>query len=196
MTLKLIENPVPWPDGARCAVAITFDIDTDSILHLDFPDKAENMLSANSFLKYDEVAIPRILKVYAHYGIKQTFFYPAWCMERYPHLVDAILEGGHEIAAHGYLHENPNDESRDRQEYWLDRQIDVIKRMTGRPPSGWRAPLYNASKHSPTLLAERGIGEARLAVHRALGGAWVAEALEDVETNEGKGGAGSLPVRR
>ena len=157
MTLKLIDNPVPWPDGARCAVAITFDIDTDSILHLDFPDKAENMLSANSFLKYDEVAIPRILKVYAHYGIKQTFFYPAWCMERYPHLVDAILEGGHEIAAHGYLHENPNDESRDRQEYWLDRQIDVIKRMTGQPPRGWRAPLYNASKHSPTLLAERGM---------------------------------------
>ena len=37
MTLKLIDNPVPWPDGARCAVAITFDIDTDSILHLDFP---------------------------------------------------------------------------------------------------------------------------------------------------------------
>ena len=157
MTLKLIDNPVPWPDGARCAVAITFDIDTDSILHLDFPDKAENMLSANSFLKYDEVAIPRILKVYAHYGIKQTFFYPAWCMERYPHLVDAILEGGHEIAAHGYLHENPNDESRDRQEYWLDRQIDVIKRMTGQSPRGWRAPLYNASKHSPTLLAERGM---------------------------------------
>ena len=26
MTLRLIENPVPWPDGARCAVAITFDI--------------------------------------------------------------------------------------------------------------------------------------------------------------------------
>ena len=47
MTLKLIENPVPWPDGARCAVAITFDIDTDSILHLDFPDKADLTRSMN-----------------------------------------------------------------------------------------------------------------------------------------------------
>ena len=46
MTLELIDNAVPWPCGARCAVAITFDIDTDSILHLDFPDNAENMLSA------------------------------------------------------------------------------------------------------------------------------------------------------
>jgi hypothetical protein len=32
---SLIANPVPWPNGARCAVAITFDIDTDSFLHLE-----------------------------------------------------------------------------------------------------------------------------------------------------------------
>ena len=30
----MINNPVKWPNGARCAVAITFDIDTDSILNL------------------------------------------------------------------------------------------------------------------------------------------------------------------
>ncbi|MCZ0935960.1 MAG: TolC family protein [Gemmatimonadetes bacterium] len=49
------------------------------------------------------------------------------------------------------------------------------------------------------VLAERGIGEARLAVHRALGGAWVAEDVEDVEdieTSEDTGGAASLPDRR
>ena len=34
------------------------------------------------------------------------------------------------------------------------------------------------------VLAERGIGEARLAVHRALGGAWVAEDVENVETSD------------
>ena len=51
------------------------------------------------------------------------------------------------------------------------------------------------------VLAERGIGEARLAVHRALGGAWVAEDVEDIEasedeTSEDPGGAASLPDRR
>ena len=156
MSLSLIENPVPWPNGAKCAVAITFDIDTDSMLHLHYPDKAQDMIAAYSFLQYDEIAIPRILKVYRHFDIKQTFFYPAWCMERYPHLVDAILKDGHEIAAHGYLHENPNDVSREREEYWLDKQSEVILRMTGQKPRGWRAPLYNASKWSMDLLAERG----------------------------------------
>ena len=30
----MIDNPVPWPNGANCAATFTFDIDTDSFLHL------------------------------------------------------------------------------------------------------------------------------------------------------------------
>ena len=151
MTLELIKDPVPWPNGARCAVAITFDIDTDSILHLEYPDRAKDLIASNSWLKYDEIAIPRILDIYRHFGLKQTFYYPAWCMEHYPHLVDMILKDGHEIAAHGYLHENANHMSRERQRYWMDKQVAVIEKMTGEKPRGWRGPLYNASGDSPEL---------------------------------------------
>lgn len=154
---SLIANPMPWPDGARCAVAITFDIDTDSFLHLEHREKAPDMLSALSWLRYDEVAVPRILEIFRRAGIRQTFFYPAWCMERYPHLVEAILKDGHEIAAHGYLHEEPNAQSREREHEFLRRQIAIIEKMTGRRPRGWRAPLYKASRHSPELLAREGL---------------------------------------
>ena len=41
----MISNPVPWPNGARVAVAITFDIDSDSILHLAHPSRADTMIS-------------------------------------------------------------------------------------------------------------------------------------------------------
>jgi peptidoglycan/xylan/chitin deacetylase (PgdA/CDA1 family) len=152
----LIANPVPWPNGARCALAITFDVDTDSLIHIAHRERAIDYLASISWLKYDEVAVPRILAMYKRLGLKQTFFYPAWCMERYPHLVDAILVDGHEIAAHGYLHEAANTMPLDRQIYWLDKQSDVIKRMTGKYPRGWRGPLYSASRHTPTLLAQRG----------------------------------------
>src|SRR5512144_2194627 len=43
---SLIANPMPWPNGARCAVAITFDIDTDSFLHLEQGEQAPKILSA------------------------------------------------------------------------------------------------------------------------------------------------------
>lgn len=154
--LKMIENPVPWPNGAKCAVAITFDIDTDSFLHLDFPERARSLVSTNSWLRYDEVAVPRIVKMYKDFGLKQTFFYPAWCMEQYPRLVETILEGGHEIAHHGYLHEGMNQLSDEDEVYWIERAIDTIVRMTGKRPRGFRAPLYNFSHRTADILAQQG----------------------------------------
>jgi len=100
--------------------------------------------------------VPRILRIYKEFGLKQTFFYPAWCMEAYPCLVEQILEGGHEIAHHGYLHESPNQLSLEDQRAWLQRGIEVIERMTGRRPRGFRAPVYDYSRHTTDLIAEEG----------------------------------------
>lgn len=152
----MITNPVTWPNGAKCAVCITFDMDTDSALHLTHLEKADSLVSMQSFLKYDEIAIPRILDVYKHFDIKQTFFVPAWCIEKYPDTVQKIIDAGHEIGHHGYLHEHPNELSKEDEEYWLVRSIETIEKMTGKKPSGWRAPLYNFSKHSTEFLVKHG----------------------------------------
>lgn len=152
----MISHPIPWPNGARVAVALTFDVDSDSTLQLDFPDRAHRMVSSNSWLRYDEVAIPRILQMYRDHGIKQTFYAPSWCIERYPHLMEAILEGGHELAHHGYIHENPNELSADDQAYWLERGLETYRSFTGRRPRGFRAPMYNFSDATARLLGEQG----------------------------------------
>ena len=152
----MIKNPVPWPNGARCAVAITFDVDSDSTLHLKHRQRADTLVAAQSWMRYDEVAVPRIVEMFKRFGLKQTFFFPAWCMEKYPQNVEVILEEGHEIAHHGYLHENPNDLSGEEELYWLHRGIEVIERMTGKRPRGWRAPSFNFSKHSADFLAQEG----------------------------------------
>ncbi len=153
----MIKNPVPWPNGARCAVAITFDMDADSLIHVEHAD-APNRVSGLSMLKYGpEIAVPRILDTYEHYGIKQTFFIPAWCIEQYPATIEAILKGGHEIAHHGFIHENPHDGGETEEAYWLDRAIEVIQKFTGQKPRGSRAPLYNYSAQSTDLLLDHGI---------------------------------------
>ncbi|RFB86048.1 ribulose phosphate epimerase [Rhizobium leguminosarum bv. trifolii] len=153
----MIENPVPWPNGARCALAFTFDIDTDSFLHLSFGEKVPDMVATTSWARYDEIAVPRILQIYREFGIKQTFFHPAWCMERYPHLVDAILKDGHEIAYHGYIHESmsrlPN---RQAELEWMSRGVEVTEKMTGKKPRGFRAPNYHFSRHTAAILVELG----------------------------------------
>jgi peptidoglycan/xylan/chitin deacetylase (PgdA/CDA1 family) len=154
----MIANPVPWPHGARCAVAFTLDMDAESLLHLSYPDKARDMVATASYLRYGpQVAVPRILDTYRHYGIRQTFFVPGWCAERYPHAVEAMVRDGHEVAAHGWLHEHPNEQTDEGEAFWLARSIESITRMAGTKPVGWRAPLYNFSHRSVDLLAKAGI---------------------------------------
>ena len=153
----MIKNPISWPNGAKCAVAITFDMDADSILHLDYPDNAINKISALSMLRYGpEVAIPRILETYKQFDIQQTFFVPAWCIENYPSAVKAIVDGGHEVAHHGYIHEYPGSLSREEEQYWLKYGIKTIENTTGKRPRGWRAPYYDFSGNSADLLIEEG----------------------------------------
>lgn len=152
----LLENPVPWPDGARCAVSINFDMDSDAFLHPMHPDRAHTYQALISWLRYDEIAVPRIVRLFAEYGITQTFFVPGWCIERYPHAVEAIVEGGHEIAHHGYLHENPMDQTRESELYWLERAAEVIADFTGRRPVGWRGPWAGFTINSAELLARGG----------------------------------------
>src|SRR5215468_1713006 len=81
----MIKNPIPWPGGARCAVAFTFDMDAESLLHLYFPDTAPNRVAMAAMLRYDaEVAVPRLLELLRRFGLRQTFFVPGWCIEHYP----------------------------------------------------------------------------------------------------------------
>lgn len=153
----MIRNPVPWPGGARCAVAFTFDMDADSLIHLKHPATADTMVAALSMLRYGpEVAVPRILDIYARYGLKQTFFLPAWCMEQYPAAVDAILAGGHEIGHHGFIHEEPNSLAPEAEREWTVRALEVIERMTGARPKGYRAPAYQFSRTTLDILIGEG----------------------------------------
>lgn len=113
----MIENPIRWPNGARCAVAFTFDMDGELLLHIYHGDTAPNRVALASMLRYGpEVAVPRIVESFARLGMKQTFFVPGWCVERYPRAVELIYRGGHEIGHHGFMHENPSRLSRAEEE--------------------------------------------------------------------------------
>ena len=151
----MIQNPIPWPNGARCACAVTFDMDADSLIHISRPVDGHDRLYPITMGKYGPtVAIPRILETYRRLGIKQSFFIPAWCIEQYPQAIDAILEGGHEIGHHGYLHEDPTEHSAAEQKYWFDRAFEVHRRATGKPPRGYRGPVYNVNQTVIDLLIE------------------------------------------
>ncbi len=46
--------------------------------------------------------VDRILALLDEHGARATFFTLGWIAERYPQLVRRIVDGGHELASHGF----------------------------------------------------------------------------------------------
>ncbi len=153
----VLRNPLPWPNGAKCAVAITFDMDADSLIHIAKPDDSHRRLYPISMGRYGpNVAVPRILDTYRRFGLKQSFFIPGWCLEQYPQTVEDILSDGHEIGHHGYLHEDPITTYGNQRE-WFEKTLDAHARICGRLPQGYRAPVYNITDEVIDLMLEHGM---------------------------------------
>jgi peptidoglycan/xylan/chitin deacetylase (PgdA/CDA1 family) len=149
--------PVQWPDGKKCAVCITFDCDADTLIHTMYPEDQHDHAGTISWLQYDRVAVPRIVDMYERLGIKQTFFVPAWCLERYPDTFRPVVEAGHEIGHHGYIHESPNLQPREGEEYWFRKATEIVEQFTGKAPAGYRAPWGHLSQRTLELVAEDGL---------------------------------------
>ncbi|MCW5720714.1 MAG: polysaccharide deacetylase [Devosia sp.] len=155
--LPLISNPPPWPGGARCAVCFSFDFDAESLLHLYYPNDATRRINLSSSLRYGpHVAVPRIASIWRHFGIKQTMYVPGWVVETYPDAIKMLVDDGHEIGHHGWLHERTNQISVDDERRVLEAGIAAIEKATGRPPIGYRSPSGAFSEHTLDLLIEYG----------------------------------------
>lgn len=149
-------DDLSWPAGHRAAAAFTFDVDAESCVLAHDPAAAARM-SLMSHQSYGPtVAVPRILKLLARQNIRATFFVPGFTADCYPDTVRAIVDGGHEIGHHGYLHEPMQGIDAVTEARYLDRGLDALERVAGIRPVGYRAPWWETNWHTPALLAERG----------------------------------------
>ncbi len=106
-----------WPEGFRAAVALTFDVDAESVMLASDPSLAQRT-SLMSHQRYGpQTGLPRILRLLAERGVRATFFVPGYTAEQHPGPIRAIRDAGHEIGHHGYLHEllTGTDEATERE---------------------------------------------------------------------------------
>lgn len=103
-----------------------------------------------------EVGNIRLLNLFKKYGLKTTFFIPGHSIESFPKEVDMIVEAGHEIGAHGYLHENPIAMTPTQEEAVLVKCIDLIEKVSGKKPRGYVAPWWEMSNSTAALLLKYG----------------------------------------
>jgi peptidoglycan/xylan/chitin deacetylase (PgdA/CDA1 family) len=135
-----------WPNGARVAVGLSFDVDnataTLSTGTIDY-----EIISRGEYGAVD--GLPRILRLLDREQVPSSFFIPAVSAILHPQVVKDIQSGKpqHEIGVHGWIHERlPVLNNEQEEQRLLSQSIDTLTKMTGKRPVGYRAPSWKHSK--------------------------------------------------
>jgi peptidoglycan/xylan/chitin deacetylase (PgdA/CDA1 family) len=137
-------HPKQWPNQARVAVALSFDVDNATI-PLSRGNLGSEDLSRGMYGAID--GLPRILRMLDRQRVPASFFIPAVSLLLNPEMPRAILASKrNEIGVHGWIHEHLgvlNDEAAEQR--LLDQSIEALTKAMGKRPVGYRAPSWAMS---------------------------------------------------
>jgi peptidoglycan/xylan/chitin deacetylase (PgdA/CDA1 family) len=144
----------PWPDGARVAVALSFDSDHETTALRD------NELSPGRLAQGEygsRTAAPRILDLLDRFSAPATFFMPAVSALLHPDEARSYVAAGHEVAAHGWIHERNMLLPADDEAILMRRALDTLEHVCGIRPLGVRTPSWDFSESTLDVIAEAGL---------------------------------------
>jgi peptidoglycan/xylan/chitin deacetylase (PgdA/CDA1 family) len=100
-------------------------------------------------------ALPRILGLLDEVGLSATFFVEGLNTELYPDTLAELAAAGHEVAYHGWCHEEWGGLAGDREAELLSRGVRALREL-GLRPVGFRPPGGALTASTLPLLREHG----------------------------------------
>ena len=147
-------RPRLWPEGARCAVALSFDSDHETN---ELRDGGESPGKLSQGQYGNRQGVPRILELLARNEVPATFFVPAVTALLYPDEQRRIVAEGHEIGIHGWIHERNSVLPIEAERDLMLRSADTLESICGVRPVGMRTPSWDFSPNTLALVREMGL---------------------------------------
>jgi len=146
--------PPSWPDGAKVAVALSFDFDNET------PALRDGQTSPGALSQGEygaRAALPRVLALLERAHVPASFFVPAVSAKLYPDQVKRIAAAGHEVGIHGWIHERNSLLAEADERELMQRAIATLTEIAGRKPVGIRTPSWDYSPNTARLVKELGL---------------------------------------
>lgn len=146
--------PLPaWPGGHKAAVSLTFDLDADVG---DSWRKLSSFLTTLSEAKFGAGrGLERLLRVLQDHQVPSSFFVPGEIAELHPVEVKAVMQAGHEIGHHGYIHLAIDRIREVEQREEMYRGLEALDKL-GVRPAGYRCPGWDLTRYTLDLLVKEG----------------------------------------
>ena len=146
-----------WPGGARVAVSLTFDVDAESGFLGEGEEYRRRISSLSEGAFGVRRGVPRILELLARHSIPASFFVPGHTAETFPELCPELVEAGHEIGHHGYLHLRSDRVSAGAQREEIERGFEALAENGAPRPRGYRSTSWELTPETSALLREHGL---------------------------------------
>ena len=147
-------KPAAWPNGARVAVLLSFDADNETI-SLRYGEPTVGHLSQMQYGA--RVGLDRIVTLLDAHKIPATFFIPSVSLAITPTMATTIKRSGrHEFGVHGWIHEMNMTLPDSAERALLAKAVAELTRLTGTKPTGYRAPSWNFSPNTLSILRDMG----------------------------------------
>lgn len=171
-------------------IQLSFDI--EDWFQVPFASKQVKRSEWNNHFSIVLKGTNKILKLLKKYNIQATFFIVGWIAKKYPNIVKIINDEGHEVASHGYSHITLDNLNHKEISDDLDKSIEIIYKILGHAPLGYRAPmgsigtnnlwvlevlkkkgfLYDSSIYPTNYFVHSGVKGVRSETHEIINGLW------------------------
>ena len=146
--------PTHWPNGATCAVALSFDADHDTIPLRDC-DESPMRISQGQY--GHRQGMPRIRRLLARHGVRASFFYPAVSALLYPDEIRGVADEGHKVGIHSWIHEANTKLPPGVERDLTLRARDTLEKVSGQTPVGIRTASWDFSVDTMDIIREMGL---------------------------------------
>ena len=159
--------PIQWPNGKKLALWINispqfFPLNQQNKpfpvpggMTMPYPDLRHYTLRDYG----NRIGIYRFFDALDKYGMQSSIAMNTLVAQRYPYLLNKVLERGHEIICHGdhmdALHYG--GQPIEEEAVLVQKSLNELRQLSGQPVKGWISPAKNESHNTPKLLAANGI---------------------------------------
>ncbi len=118
-------------------------VDVEDYFHVSAFEKTIDRADWVNLEQRVEASTYRLLELFSEHNAKCTFFTLGWVAERYPNLIKAIVDQGHELASHGFSHQRATIMTPDEFREDVSRSKQVLEAASGQAILGYRAPSFS-----------------------------------------------------
>src|SRR3990172_10647483 len=112
----------------------------------------------NSYIGIQK-GIPRLLNCLRDKRVFSTFFVTGEIALKFPKIVSAILEDGHEIGCHSFTHKPLAGfqlSSVNKQKVDIEKATRILEKLMGRKPTLFRSPEFSVNNNTFKVLEDLG----------------------------------------